>query len=161
MLLFLLFIIIPVVEISLFIQVGGAIGVGWTLILIIITAFLGAWLVRNQGLSALVNVKSAFSNFSDPTEPLAHGLMILFSGALLLTPGFFTDAIGFSLLMPPVRTWLFRFLKNRANIQVYENKPKKSQPQSDYSSSQVIDGEWEEIEPEHASKPDASGWTKR
>ena len=91
------FIAVPMIEIALFIQVGGAIGLGWTLAIVLITAILGTWLVRTQGAMALGQLRSAFSELQDPTEALVHGAMILFAGALLLTPGFFTDAVGFFL----------------------------------------------------------------
>ncbi len=98
-----LFIGVPLIEIALFIQVGGLIGLWATLAVVIVTAFAGTWLVRSQGAQALSNLKNSFNELNDPTEPLAHGAMILFSGALLLTPGFFTDAVGFALLVPAVR----------------------------------------------------------
>ena len=103
MYIFLAFLMVPLIEIGLFIQVGGAIGLWPTLAIVVLTAVLGTALVRSQGRLALGQMRNSFQNLSDPAEPLAHGAMILFAGALLLTPGFFTDAIGFALLMPPVR----------------------------------------------------------
>ena len=93
------FIAVPLIEITLFIQVGGAIGLGWTLAVVVLTAILGTWLVRSQGALALGQLRSSFNDLRDPTEPLVRGAMILFSGALLLTPGFFTDAVGFAFLV--------------------------------------------------------------
>ena len=101
--LLILFIAIPVLEIALFIQVGGWLGLFPTLAIVILTALLGTYLVRTQGLATLSNLQNRFSHLQDPTEPLAHGAMILFAGALLLTPGFFTDAVGFLLLTPAFR----------------------------------------------------------
>ena len=75
------FIAVPMIEIALFIQIGGAIGLGWTLAIVLITAVLGTWLVRTQGAMALGQLRSSFSDMRDPTEPLVHGAMILFSGA--------------------------------------------------------------------------------
>ena len=95
--LFLAFIAVPLIEITLFIQVGGAIGLGWTLAIVVSTAIIGTYLMRAQGALALGQIKSSLSEVRDPTEPLVHGAMILFAGALLLTPGFFTDALGFAL----------------------------------------------------------------
>ncbi|MCW8843370.1 MAG: FxsA family protein, partial [Rhodobacteraceae bacterium] len=117
--LFLAFVGIPLIEIALFIQIGGALGLAPTLIIVILTAVLGTFLVRNQGRIALGNLQRSFSELNDPTEPLAHGAMILISGALLLTPGFFTDAIGFSLLLPPVREAVYRFLRKRVQVQSF------------------------------------------
>ncbi len=89
------FIAVPLIEIALFIQVGGFIGLWPTLLIVIATAIAGTYLVRSQGRMALSQLQRSFNDLRDPTEPLVHGAMILFSGALLLTPGFFTDAVGF------------------------------------------------------------------
>ena len=164
MLLLLLFIGIPLLEITLFIQVGGAIGLGWTLAIVIATAVLGAWMVRSQGARAMLNLRTSFSNLQDPTEPLAHGAMILFSGALLLTPGFFTDFIGFALLIPAVRTAVYKNLRNRVNVQSFQmgpdgQRPHQSQPNA-RTSDRVIDGEFEEIDPDNPPQDGPSGWTK-
>ena len=82
--LFLAFLLVPLIEIALFIQVGGAIGLWPTLAVVVITAFLGTILVRSQGTQVLTRLRRSLDEFADPTEPLAHGAMILFSGALLL-----------------------------------------------------------------------------
>ncbi|MBO6624228.1 MAG: FxsA family protein, partial [Roseicyclus sp.] len=111
--LFVAFLMVPLIEIALFIQVGGLIGLWPTLGIVVLTAILGTWLVRSQGRQALENLRRSFGALNDPTEPLAHGAMILFSGALLLTPGFFTDAVGFALLVPGVRNVVFRELRKR------------------------------------------------
>ena len=164
MLLLILFIGIPLFEITLFIQVGGAIGLGWTLFIVVGTAVLGAWMVRSQGARAMLNLRTSFSNLQDPTEPLAHGAMILFSGALLLTPGFFTDFIGFSLLIPAVRSAVYRNLRDRINIQNFKMGPNSQQSHSSNPNSEagdsVIDGEFIEVDPENPSQDGPSGWTK-
>ena len=162
MLLLLLFIGIPLLEITLFIQVGGAIGLLWTLVIVIGTAILGAWMVRSQGAQAMMNLRGSFSQLQDPTENLAHGAMILFSGALLLTPGFFTDFIGFALLVPAVRTALYHRVRSRVNVQSFQMGP-DSQPQQNRRSGpqdRVIDGEFEEIDPNNPPNNGPSGWTK-
>ena len=104
--LLLAFIAVPLIEIGLFIQVGGAIGLWPTLLVVLLTAVVGTWLVRSQGLQTIQNLQGCFQNMRNPTEPLVHGAMILLAGALLLTPGFFTDAIGFILLFPVSYTHL-------------------------------------------------------
>ncbi|MGB7244563.1 MAG: FxsA family protein [Sulfitobacter sp.] len=155
--LLLAFLAVPLIEIALFIQIGGAIGLGWTLLTVVITALLGTWLVRTQGIMALGQLKSSFSEMRDPTEPLAHGAMILFSGALLLTPGFFTDAVGFLLLIPQVRGAFYRAVRSRINIQSFEAGPAPRHPPRDDT---VIDGEYYDVSdaPERPIRP--SGWTK-
>ncbi len=161
--LFALFVAVPLIEIALFIQVGGAIGLWPTLGVVIITAVLGTWLVRAQGAMALNQLRHSFNALSDPTEPLAHGAMILFSGALLLTPGFFTDALGFALLIPPVRRAVFQYLKSRVTVQSFSMGaagPARPHPGSD----DVIDGEFTDVtpgkSPTHPSVRGPSGWTK-
>ena len=111
--LLLAFLLVPLIEIGLFVQVGGAIGLFPTLGVVILTAVAGAYLVRSQGVQALARLRSSFEMFSDPTAPLADGAMILFAGALLLAPGFFTDAVGFALLIPQSRAAIIRALKSR------------------------------------------------
>ena len=106
--LFVAFLMVPLIEIALFIQVGGWIGLWPTLAIVVLTAVAGTVLVRSQGAAVLARLRSSFETLRDPTEPLAHGAMILFSGALLLTPGFFTDTVGFLLLVPAVRAWVLR-----------------------------------------------------
>ena len=123
MYLFLAFLLVPIIEIALFIQVGGLIGLWPTLAIVVLTAVLGTWLVRTQGMMALGQLRSSFERLQDPAEPLAHGAMILFAGALLLTPGFFTDAFGFALLMPPVRMAVYRFLRAKVAVASFQMGP--------------------------------------
>ena len=153
--LLLLFMIVPLIEIALFIQVGGAIGLGWTLAIVILTAIAGTMLVRSQGAAVLGQVRGSFENLDDPTEPLAHGAMILFSGALLLTPGFFTDAVGFALLVPGIRGKVYRFIRERVTFQsvTYGQAPNPAErPRGD----SVIDGEYEDVTRQEEGP---SGWT--
>jgi UPF0716 protein FxsA len=149
--LLLLFVLIPVIEIGLFIQVGGAIGLFPTLWIVILTAILGTYLVRQQGALAMAQLRNSFGELSDPSEPLAHGAMILFSGALLLTPGFFTDALGFLLLVPQFRSWAFKHLRARVNIQSFamgdSTQGFSRGPSRGPQDGNTIDGEFEEIDP--------------
>ena len=82
--LFVIFLLVPLIEIALFIQVGGFLGLWPTLLIVVLTALLGTVLVRSQGSAVLAQIKGTLDDLRDPTEPLAHGAMILFSGALLL-----------------------------------------------------------------------------
>ncbi|NNE78786.1 MAG: FxsA family protein [Silicimonas sp.] len=150
--LLLLFLLVPLIEIALFIKVGGWIGLPWTLIIVVLTAILGTFMVRSQGLAVLSQLQGSLADLRDPTEPLAHGAMILFSGALLLTPGFFTDVVGFSLLVPSVRASVFRFIKERVVIQKFTYGPDGQPPRQ----PDVIDGEYEEIKKSEGP----SGWTR-
>lgn len=165
--LFLAFLAVPLIEIALFIQIGGAIGLFPTLGVVILTAVLGTWLVRTQGAMALGDLRKSFSELNDPTEPLAHGAMILFSGALLLTPGFFTDAVGFALLMPPVRLAIMRYARKRIKVQSFSMGGQgqnmhfhgQSKPHSQ-ADENVIDGDFTEVETPKKPTHGPSGWTK-
>jgi UPF0716 protein FxsA len=118
--LFLAFLLVPPIEIGLFIVVGGWIGLWPTVGIVLLTAFLGARLVSLQGRGVLVQLRAEFAAGEFPGKTLAHGAMILISGALLLTPGFLTDVIGFSLLSPQIREvirkWAVRRWSNRITI---------------------------------------------
>ncbi len=157
--LFVLFLAVPLIEIALFIQVGGIIGLWPTLAIVILTAFLGTRLIRSQGVLAMDQLRSSINEMRDPTEPLAHGAMILFSGALLLTPGFFTDVVGFLLLIPRVRSAVYSYIRSRVNVQSFSTGPAAAQRPE--MSGTVIDGEFEEVDPaNNTSPPGNSGWTK-
>ena len=105
----------------------------------------------------LSRLRDSFQTLRDPTEPLAHGAMILFSGALLLTPGFFTDAVGFLLLVPAVRSWLLREVAKRVEIKTMQmggGPTRASDPRND-----VIDAQYTVEEPSDRNSP-PSQWTK-
>lgn len=104
--LFLAFLIIPIVEIALFLAVGQSIGIGPTILIVLVTAVAGSYLVARQGRETWFRLTGEFAEGTFPAESLAHGAMILVAGALLLTPGFLTDAVGFALLFPPVREFI-------------------------------------------------------
>ncbi|KPN64687.1 UPF0716 protein FxsA [Aliiroseovarius crassostreae] len=165
--LFALFIAVPLIEIALFIQVGGLIGLWPTLLIVVLTAVIGTQLMRAQGAMAMADLRNSFGQLQDPTEPLAHGAMILFSGALLLTPGFFTDTVGFALLIPAVRRAVFNHLKSKVKVQSFtmgaQTEFSETRPQSGRGDD-VIDGEFTDVSPDkrptHHVEKDPSGWTK-
>ncbi len=164
--LFLAFLLVPIIEIALFIQVGGAIGLWPTLGIVILTAFLGTWLVKTQGRLAMGQLRGSFENLSDPSEPLAHGAMILLAGALLLTPGFFTDGFGFLLLVPGFRTRAFSYLRSKVTVASFQMGPDRraagprpgAQPGA-AGSGDVIDGDFEDVTPPPRNAG-ASGWVE-
>ena len=117
------FILVPALEIGLFIQIGGIIGALPTIALILLTAFLGTMLLRSQGLSTIERIRASVAQNRVPGSELAHGAMIVLAGLLLLTPGFFTDAVGFLLFIPPFREALFRFLAKRVIIVERQTPP--------------------------------------
>ena len=95
-----LFILIPIIEISLFIEIGSIIGSFYTIILIFITAIVGVFFVRQQGINTFQKLTFQLQNLETPVQTMFEGLVILISGILLITPGFFTDALGFLGLIP-------------------------------------------------------------
>ena len=155
--LFLAFLLVPLIEIALFIQIGGLIGLWATLAIVVLTAVAGTMLVKSQGALVLSRLRDSFQTLRYPTEPLAHGAMILFSGALLLTPGFFTDAVGFLLLVPAVRYWLLREVAKRVEIKTMQmggGPTRARDPRDD-----VIDAQYTVEEPSDRNSPQ-SQWTK-
>ena len=106
--LFIIFTIIPVLELYLIIKVGGMIGALNTVLIILVTAIIGASLTKSQGLIVLSKIQQALNEGRIPGNELLHGLMILIGGATLLTPGFITDLIGLSMLIPHVRDFYIK-----------------------------------------------------
>lgn len=110
--LLIIFLLVPLLEIYLLIKVGEVVGAWPTVLLVVGTAVLGAWLLRLQGLATLAQVQTRLTQGELPAIPLLEGMLLLICGALLLTPGFFTDGVGFALLVPPLRrvcaTWLLQ-----------------------------------------------------
>lgn len=115
-LLFLLFIIIPVIEITLFIKVGELIGLGYTIALILLSAFIGVNMLRQQGLSTLSRAQQRLNSGEIPGQEMVEGLVLAVGGALLITPGFFTDVIGFCCLIPWTRRAFVAFIRQRVKV---------------------------------------------
>lgn len=107
------FIGVPLAEIALLVQVGGRIGLGPTLALIVLTAVIGAWMLRHQGFGVLMRAQRQMTEGALPVVEVFEGLCLVIAGALLLTPGFLTDALGAILLVPAVRRRLYRAVADR------------------------------------------------
>jgi len=118
-----LFIAIPLIELALFMTLGEQLGIINTIAIIIITGFLGAKLTKSQGLKALSNFRQATASGQLPHKEITDGLMILVAGAVLLTPGFLTDAIGFALLIPQVRALLRSRLAEKLKDKIHVSPP--------------------------------------
>jgi UPF0716 protein FxsA len=101
-----IFTIVPLIEVLLLLEIGTRIGTLNTIFLIILTGILGAYLMRLQGFSLLRRIQGDLGQGIAPTQPIVEGALILVGGILLLTPGFFTDAIGFLFLIPRTRHYL-------------------------------------------------------
>ncbi len=146
----LILVAVPIIEIALFIELGGWVGLWPTIGLVIVTAILGGLLLRMQGFAAMQKLQSSVAEGGDPRGPLAHGVMILVAGLLMLTPGFFTDAVGFSLLIPPVRAALIaRIGPKLAARAVYMGpgmQDGRGQPQRQPQQDQPIDADYVDLD---------------
>jgi len=153
--LFLLFVILPLTEIVILIQVGQAIGAWYTIGLVLLSAFVGVNMLRHQGLSTLLRARQRMDNGELPAQEMAEGLILAVGGALLVTPGLVTDAIGFSCLIPAVRRRILVELRKRSTLVVNgqrvdgqrgaatETEPPRHRPGSDSAApGDVIDGEY-------------------
>lgn len=138
--LLLIFIVMPILEMWLLIRVGGVIGPWPTIGLVLLTAFIGLGLLRLQGAEALLRARQKLSMNEIPARELADGLFFAIGGALLLTPGFMTDIIGFACLTPGIRTWVIHLLIRRL-LQSGHVKMHRTASPSD-SPQDYIDGEF-------------------
>ena len=132
--LLLLFTVVPLVELFLLVKLGTVVGVGPTVGLVIFTGVLGAWLARQQGLGVLRRLRADLEAGRLPAGALIDGLLILVAGAVLLTPGLLTDALGFVLLVPPSRAAVRRIVVARFSRGKDNERP------------EIIDVEWKEEE---------------
>ena len=142
--LFLLFLSIPILEIYLLLKVGGSIGVLPTVALVVLTAVAGVWLLRLQGFATLSKAQQSMARGEMPATTMLEGLMLFIAGALLLTPGFFTDAIGFLFLIPVTRQWIAQSILKNAIVnssQFYAQTSTKDETNRS-STSKTIEGEF-------------------
>ncbi|HYW05223.1 MAG TPA: FxsA family protein [Gammaproteobacteria bacterium] len=121
--LFLVFALIPIAEIVVLIKVGSIIGALPTVALVILTAITGAALMRYQGMQTMSAVRQAMGRGEIPAVQMLEGMGLLLGGALLLTPGFITDAFGFALLVPPLRRRLARHMLSRMEVRQTGGRP--------------------------------------
>lgn len=160
--LFLIFIAVPLIEIAIFIEVGGAIGVWPTVGIVLATAFIGATLLRVQGLTTWRRAEEAMRRGEPPVAEMLDGVFLFIAALLMVTPGLFTDCIGFALLIPPFRRAIGRHAARRiaasSRFTVYSSGmaggrrgpggPQHPEPHSGPRSTgpgPVIEGEAEEI----------------
>lgn len=154
---FLTLIGLPLVEIALFVLVGGAIGVWATLGLVVLSAVLGMAVVRLHGLQALMRMRRSLEAGEDPVGSMAHGALTVLAGLLLIVPGFFTDAVGLVLLVPAVRRWLIARLGARLSVRMAVRQPaypRRAPP------GETIEGEFERVDEADAGPRGRSGWTR-
>nr|WP_086938081.1 FxsA family protein [Thaumasiovibrio occultus] len=154
--LLLLFIVVPIVEIALFIQVGGLLGLWPTVGLVLLTAVVGASLVRSQGIMTLMSVQDRLQKGEMPAQQIVEGVMLAVSGVLLLTPGFMTDALGMLVLLPAPRAYLAREMMSRVKVQSM-NAQSGFYHQQGFDHSTHRTGEGDVFEGEFESKDEAKG----
>lgn len=142
-----LFIAVPVIEIALFIQVGSFLGFWTTIALVLLTAFIGASLVRSQGLQTLLTVQQRLNQGEVPAQQILEGVMLAAAGVLLLTPGFLTDILGMVILLPYPRARIARHLMTKVVVQGQTQSGFQSfhRDHSDHKSDggNTYDGEYE------------------
>jgi UPF0716 protein FxsA len=114
----LLFIVVPILELMLLIQLGQVVGLLPTLALVVFTGVTGAWLARAEGLRVFLQFQRELASGKLPGQALMDGICVLVGGAFLLTPGVLTDLAGFSLLFPPTRRWMQRRIRKRLEHQI-------------------------------------------
>ena len=136
----LLFILVPLLEIWLIIKVGTQIGALSTIGLIVLTAVIGVALLRHQGLSTLNQVQRQMQHGEIPAMGMLEGMMLFFAGALLLTPGFFTDALGFVILIPPLRRAIALWVLERSGWIV---QMRSRTGRSQHETHRTIEGDYQ------------------
>ena len=135
----LIFLVVPVIEIFLLIKVGAVIGAWWTIGLVILTAVIGVRLLRIQGISTLSRAQEKMDSGEMPAQEMMEGIGLIVAGAFLLTPGFFTDGVGFCLLVPPIRAWLVQKVVSRMAVSGRFVQTRSSPSQSPHDPD-VIEG---------------------
>lgn len=136
---FAIFVLVPIIEIYLFVEVGGQIGALNTVLLVLVTAAIGATLLRQQGLSALQRVQTELQRGELPAASMLNAMLLFFAGALLLTPGFFTDTIGLLLMIPPLRKVIALWLLERSGWIVQLRTPPTHKKHDD---AHTLEGEY-------------------
>tara|TARA_R110000772_G_scaffold267492_1_gene391692 strand:+ start:912 stop:1415 length:504 start_codon:yes stop_codon:yes gene_type:complete len=164
--LFLLFVLLPIVEISLLISVGEQIG-GWnTVAIVIATALVGSYIVRQQGLTTLIHAQQKMQQGTIPGQEVAEGLLLVIAGVMLVTPGFVTDALGFLFCLPMTRPLIAKGLLAKLSVQVvnqaqggFSGQSAQGFGRSDSNNDDIIEGEYErkdqpKADSERLNKPD-------
>jgi UPF0716 protein FxsA len=111
--LFILFVVVPILELMVIIQVGQSVGAWNTVILLVVDSLVGAWLVKHQGIGLLKKSQDRLRNGELPSDEIFSGVTVLFAGALMLTPGFLTDLVGLLLLVPPIRAVVLMIVRRK------------------------------------------------
>ncbi|WP_347267060.1 FxsA family protein [Paracoccus sp. (in: a-proteobacteria)] len=174
------FVILPIVEIALFIEVGGAIGALPVIALVIGSAVLGMAVMRRRGALAMLDMQRAMQEFRDPGRPMAQAALVMLAGMLLVVPGLLTSAVGLVLLIPGVQRLILRRMAARVHVVATSHGRRGFGPDADYDADyplrdrpgpRDIDGEYtvvddppapvrEGLTDQGAARPGKSGWTR-
>jgi UPF0716 protein FxsA len=149
LLLIVLFIVVPIAELYVIIQIGEAIGIWWTIALLIADSIVGSWLMRSQGRVAWRRFNEAIAEGRAPAREALDGVLVIFGGALLLTPGFITDIFGAIFLLPPTRALVRRLLIRRSFLRLMN----VARPPRRNSRADDVDGHAVDIEPDQLDRP--------
>ena len=120
--LFLAFTLIPFLELYLLIKIGYYLGAFNTILVVILTGFLGAYLAKLQGIKTMTRVRQSLNRGELPAEEMVDALLIFVAGVVLLTPGFITDLAGIGILIPGTRSWFKRWLRKKFDKWISKNK---------------------------------------
>ena len=157
---------IPLIEIMVFIKVGGEIGALNTIAITVITALIGVVLIRIQGLSVLMRARASLERQETPVNEIFEGIFLALAGLFLIIPGFVTDTIGFLLLIPPLRRFLAAYVAAHSNFVAANVRASGGMHRTRSKEETIIDGEYEIIEKDAKSvenkgqgNPD-SPWSK-
>lgn len=158
---FIIFVLIPLAEILVFIAVSDHIGLGTALLMALMTAIIGGALVRYQGIATIFSAQDSLRRGEIPSRQLFDGLCLVAAGAMLITPGFITDTLGFLLLIPAVRHVLLRMLvkSGRVSVNGFNAEYAEFHDQRHYhhpGEPDVIDVEFETIEKDDAQTDEDS-----
>lgn len=143
-----LFVVIPLLELAIFAAVSEHIGLFTALLFALLTAMIGGNVVRMQGMKTISSMRTSMDQGRIPTSELFDGFCLVAAGALLITPGFLTDAIGFSLLVPPFRVFLRSVIKKHTDW-VVETQGFRSRYNHD---GDIIEGEYENLDPQDSNQ---------
>ena len=146
---FIIFLLIPLVEIAVFIQVGQHIGIVRTMLFAFLTAIIGGAIIRHQGLQAFTSAQESLRQNAMPMRELFDGFCLVAAGALLITPGFVTDTIGFLLLVPMVRDGMRGLLSRYSKFEGPHGFSEQNNPHHPPPPPGVIEGEYERLDDEN------------
>ena len=146
--------LLPLVEIALFVVIGGAIGVWATLGLVLLSGLVGVAVVRLNGFQTLVRTRQSLEAGTDPTGPMAQGALGVLAGLMLIVPGFFTSALGLLLLLGPVRRALIGWAGTRVAVRMAARSPQRA------ASAETIEADYEVLDEASPTRRGRSGWTQ-